>query len=269
MGRYVLLLLLAACLIRPIRLRAQDNYEIQVYGAETLAPKHTMVELHSNFTFSGTKQTIDGVLPTEHSFHETIEITHGFTPWFETGLYIFTSASKRDGFNWVGDHIRPRVRAPEAWKWPVGASISFEFGYQRSQFSANTWTLEIRPIVDKQIDRWYVAFNPTMDRAFHGPDVKRGFEFSPNAKVGYDVTKKVNVGVEYYGSLGPLTGFDPIHEQQQQIIPAVDLNLGPNWEFNAGLGVGITQGTDRLIFKMIVGRRFAFGSRGSKPGPGL
>lgn len=263
-ARLTILLLFALYLFVQGRIFAQDNYEIQVYGAETVAPKRTMLELHSNFTFSGTKQTIDGVLPTEHTFHETIEITQGITPWFETGFYIFTSAGTRDGYNWVGDHIRPRFRAPEEWKWPVGASISFEVGYQRSQFSVNTWTLEIRPIVDKQINRWYLAFNPTLDKALHGPDVKRGFQFSPNVKIGYDVTKKVNLGVEYYGSLGPLTGFDPIHDQQQQIIPAMDLNLGPNWEFNAGLGVGVTHGTDHLIFKMIMGRRFGFGSRHAK-----
>ena len=29
---------------------AQGNYEIQVYGADTVAPKNLMVELHSNFT---------------------------------------------------------------------------------------------------------------------------------------------------------------------------------------------------------------------------
>ena len=34
---------------------AQDNYEIQVYGSETVEAGHTMVELHSNFTIDGTK----------------------------------------------------------------------------------------------------------------------------------------------------------------------------------------------------------------------
>ena len=33
--------------------RAQGNYEIQVYGADTVAPKDLMVELHSNFTVVG------------------------------------------------------------------------------------------------------------------------------------------------------------------------------------------------------------------------
>lgn len=65
-----------------------------------------------------------------------------------------------------------------------------------------------------------------------------------------DFTKKVTGGFEYYGSLGPVTGFDPFGQQ-----PAIDLNLSPKWEFNTGVGVGITQGTDHLIVKMIIGHR--------------
>ncbi len=237
-------------------LGAQENYEIQVYGAETVKPGQTMVELHNNFTFHGTKTVQDGVQPTNHAWHETIEITHGWTPWFETGFYIFTSANQSNGWQWVGDHIRPRVRAPEDWKWPVGASISLEFGYQRRAFSSDTWTLEIRPIVDRQIGPWYLSFNPTFDRSFHGLGTSAGVVFSPNFNVTYNFTKKVSGGLEYYGSLGPVTGFDPIREQQQQIIPAVNIDFGPNWEFNFGVGVGITGGTDHLLAKMILGYRF-------------
>src|SRR5579862_2211806 len=125
---------------------AQDNYEIQVYGADTVEPGHTMLELHSNFTFEGSKTKQDGLFPTNHALHETIEITHGFTSWFEVGFYIFTSERSGQGIDWVGDHIRPRVRVPESWHWPVGVSLSTEIGYQRRQFSPDTWTQEIRPI---------------------------------------------------------------------------------------------------------------------------
>ncbi|HLJ49013.1 MAG TPA: transporter [Bryobacteraceae bacterium] len=234
----------------------QGNYEIQVYGSETVAPHNTMVELHSNFTFEGTKTVIDGLYPTEHQVHETIEITHGFTDWFETGFYIFTNAQQGLGWDFVGSHIRPRVRAPASWKLPVGLSLSQEIGWQKRQYSVATWTYELRPIIDKQLGRLYLSFNPTFDRAFNSVEAKRGFEFSPNFKAGWDFTKKVNMGVEYYGAYGPVTGFDPLRDQQQQIIPAIDLNLSPRWEFNAGLGVGVTQGTDHLLFKMIIGYRF-------------
>lgn len=239
----------------------QGNYEIQVYPSETVKPGCTMVELHSNFTIEGFKDTIDGVMPDNHQLHETVEITHGFNDWFELGFYIFTSEGPNQGYQWVGDHIRPRVRVPESWKWPVGASLSMEVGYQRRIFSTDTWTVELRPIIDKQIDRWYLAFNPTFDKSLHGLSAGQGWVFSPNVKVGYDVTKKVNAGFEYYGVVGPLDNVFAAYAQEHSFYPDFDLNLSPNWEFNFGVGVGATRSTDHLIVKMILGYRF--GNKGN------
>jgi len=244
----------------PSAVTAQENFEIQVYGSETAAPGSTMVELHSNIAAKGTTHTEQGVVPSEHALHETIEITHGFTPWFETGFYLFTSIQPKTGWEWVGDHIRPRVRVPESWHWPVGVSLSLEVGYQRREFSTDTWALEIRPIIDDRRGRWYWSFNPVLERALKGENVNRGFEFSPNFKVSYEITPKVSGGLEYYGSVGPLTGFDPPTEQQHQLFPVIDLNLGPQWEFNLGAGVGLTRSTDPLIIKMILGYRFGIDS---------
>jgi hypothetical protein len=244
--------------------RAQDNYEIQVYSADTVAPRTTMVELHSNFTVDGSRAepgspfTADGTHPTHHALHETVEITQGLNKWSEVGFYIFTSASGQTGWQWVGDHIRPRVRVPDEWKWPVGASLSLEFGYQRPRFSPDTWTLEIRPIIDKQMGRWYWSINPTMDKSFHGPAQGQGLSFSPNMKVSYDFTKKVAGGIEYYASYGSFSGFDSLHDQQQQIFSVVDLDVSPKWEINFGVGVGPTAATDHLIVKGIIGRRFSW-----------
>jgi len=237
---------------------AQDNYEIQVYGAETVAPGNTMVELHSNFTTEGSKTVVDGVLPTNHAEHETVEITQGFTDWFETGFYIFTSIQSDGGWQWVGNHIRPRFRIPEAWNWPVGVSLSNEIGYQRRDFSVDTWTWEIRPIVDKKMGLWYWSFNPTLDRSWHGLSVNQGVVFSPNAKFSYDFTKHIAGGLEYYGSMGPITGFLPLRQQQQQFFPTIDVDFGPDWEFNFGVGIGATTSTDHLIIKCIIGRRFSW-----------
>jgi hypothetical protein len=255
------LLALLAFLMPAIAARAQGNYEVQVYGSELVPPGRTMVELHSNFTFEGSKTDVDGVRPDQHALHETVEITQGFASWFELGFYIFTSYRAGEGYQWVGDHIRPRVRVPEKWHWPVNVSLSTEVGYQRRSYSPDTWTWEIRPIVDKQVDRWYFAFNPAVDRSFHGQSVNQGVTFAPNVKVSYDVTKRITVGFEYYGALGSITGFDPLHDQQQAIMPAIDLNLGPNWEFNFATGIGLTGGTDHLLVKMIIGRRLKLGQR--------
>lgn len=247
----VALLLLAANLAS-----AQDNYEIQVYGSETVPARETMVELHSNFTVQGTTTEMNGLAPTNHALHETVEITHGWNDWSETGFYIFTSAWSGGGWDYVGFHIRPRVRAPDEWHWPVGASLSLEFGYQRPLFSVDTWTLELRPIMDRKIGRWYMSLNPTLEFALVGQNAGQAPGFSPNAKVSYEVTEKVAAGLEYYGAFGPINDFDPFSQQQQQFFPAIDLYVSPKWEINFGVGVGATQGTDHLIVKCILGRRF-------------
>lgn len=236
-------------------LYAQDNYEIQVYPSETIEKGVTMIELHSNFTALGSTVISDGVRPTQSAFHETLEITHGFTPWLEVGFYAFTSTNPDFGFNWVGDHIRPRVMAPENWKLPVGLSLSAETGYQRREYSSNTISLEIRPIIDKKIDRCYFSLNPTLDFSFQGKDAGKPGVFSPNFKFGFDVSKKVTLGVEYYGSMGYISGFDPLPEQEHFLFPSVDLNVSPDWEINFGVGFGLTHASDPLIFKMILGRR--------------
>jgi hypothetical protein len=258
-GNTVLLLLV---LLLPCLVHAQGNYEIQVYGAETVAPETLMAELHSNFTATGEKDTIDGVYPTHHQVHETIELTQGITVWSEVGFYIFTSEQSGHGVQWVGDHIRPRVRVPEFWGWPVGVSLSMELGYQRAVYSPDTWTWEIRPIIDKTAGPWYVAFNPALERTVHGPGVADGFTFAPGLKVGYAFTRVISAGFEYYGDFGRIGNFAPQSEQQQQVFAVADLDVSPDWEINFGVGIGATAATDHLIFKAILGRRLSWGQSG-------
>jgi hypothetical protein len=258
LSKLVLAVFLSFVCLSPRALRAQGNYEIQVYGADTEAPKSTMVELHSNFTSDGQKQLIDGVYPTNHQQHETLEVTQGINDWSEVGFYVFTSLQDGRGWQWVGDHIRPRVRVPDKWHWPVGVSLSSEIGYQRAVYSPDTWTWEIRPIVDKSLGRWYFAVNPALERTLHGPDVKQGIGFSPGVKVGYDFTKVISGGIEYYADYGSITSIAPLHDQQQQIFLVTDLNVSPKWEINVGVGIGPTAATDHWIIKGILGRHFSW-----------
>jgi hypothetical protein len=39
-------------------------------------------------------------------------------------------------------------------------------------------------------------------------------------------------------------------------LPAVAVDFSPKWEFNFGVGLGVTQATDRWIIKAILGCRF-------------
>jgi hypothetical protein len=172
---------------------AQENYEIQVYPSKTADPKTTLFELHSNWTGSGSLRTPGGVLGTNHALHETLEITHGFSDIFEVGVYLFTAQPTSGGFQYVGAHIRPRIRAPESWKLPVGLSLSTELGPTDGKFDVNTFGMELRPIIDQEIGNFYWAFNPTIGWALEGADAGRGIHgmtFNPNVKLSWKLHEK-------------------------------------------------------------------------------
>jgi hypothetical protein len=244
---------LFAFLIKIISVSAQDNYEIQVYASPTVEKGFTMVELHSNYTFNGTLVPENNVYPSNHILHETIEITHGFTNNFEIGFYFFNAIGSNGRTNFVGSHIRPRIKVPDEWKWPVGASLSIEAGYQKLTYSTDDWSMEIRPIIDKTAGRFYFSFNPTLDKSFHGLTEHEGLIFSPNFKASFDITNLWTAGIEYYGSMGSFFHFDPYQQQQHALFVAADVNFSPVWELNFGYGFGFTKATDTNILKLIVG----------------
>ncbi|HEY6830743.1 MAG TPA: hypothetical protein VI259_28040 [Gemmatimonadaceae bacterium] len=249
----VLVALLTA--LAPVSLRAQENYEIQVYPSETMPRGVTMFELHSNYTLKGSRDYTGLEMPTNHQIHETLEITHGFSSWTELGFYVFMAKPQGGNPEWVGTHIRPRFRVPEGWGWPVGVSVSQEIGYSREKFSGDTWTYELRPIIDKQVGPWYVSLNPVLGKSLRGPSAAQAFDVTPNAQLGYDLTSKVNIAAEYYGATGTVREVVPIADQEHMLFGAVNIDFGPAWEFNLGYGNGLTRAGDKSIVKMILGRR--------------
>jgi hypothetical protein len=234
---------------------SQDNYEIQVYGSPTQDKGTTQLELHSNFTFNGERNIIKGIRPTNHALHETLEITHGFTDNFEIGFYFFTNYTSPFGYQYVGSHIRPRISAPEKWKLPVGLSLSMEVGYQKQEYSADTWNWEIRPIIDKQWGKLYASFNPAFGVSLKGIENNSTPVFEPNFKMDYQFLKHGSLGIEYYGSMGYINGFDRLADQNHALFFTYDLEDDPKWEFNIGAGFGLTQATDGFVLKTILGRR--------------
>lgn len=242
-------------------LPAQENYEIQVYPSRTADKGSTFFELHSNYTGRGSVLPDGTVLPTNGALHETIEITHGFTDVFELGFYVFTAANQGKGLEFVGVHIRPRIRAPESWKLPVGLSLSTELGPVSAMYDANTWGIELRPIVDQTIGRFYWAFNPVVGWALDGPDAGHGVDgmvFNPNVKLQWQFAKVVAGGIEYYGTTGTITRMAPSDQQSHLIFPSLDFSFSDDWELNVGYGVKVAGTGDHDIVKVIVGRRVSF-----------
>ena len=237
---------------------AQANYEIQVYGADTVPPQNLMVEVHSNFTVEGQTPDPRWRLSHEYQEHETLELTEGLADWSEVGFYVFTS--EQDGH---GDAVGRAIPPPHQGTGFVGLAGG------RQRLHRNR--VPARRIFTGHVD----LGDPSHHRQGHRPLVLRdqsgpgahaawagrrpGFGFSPAVKISYDFTRTVSGGIEWYADYGAIRAPAAVHDQQQQVFAVVDLNVSPVWEFNFGVGIGATGSTDHLILKAIVGRRIDWG----------
>jgi len=236
----------------PTSLSAQADNEIQVYASPTIQHKWTIFELHSNYTFHGSKLLADP--QTAQWTNETLEITHGFGKDFEIGFYTFTGIAPGGGYHYQGNQIRPRLTVPESWKWSFGASLSVEFGFFRPDDTTKFfWQGEVRPIIDKTIGEWYFAFNPNMNFVITGDN--KGVSITPQLKTVYTIKEKVGIGIEYYSGLGSFKKILPLNMQEHLFGPMIDLYIHPMWEINGGFLFGLTQNSNQSIMKILLGRR--------------
>lgn len=235
---------------------AQDPFEIQVYEYVTVPKGMWNLETHMNFAGKGTKFFEGTVAPTHHQFHLTFELTHGITEHFEMAGYLVLAQRPGGGSEYVGWRVRPRVRLPKSWGLPVDLSISGEVGFPRRAYEENSMTLELRPIIEKKFGRWQLDFNPTIGRALRGPGTKEGWDFEPGTRIGYGLTQKFDLSLEYYASTGPVTNPLPRGQQVHQFFPGWDYQINDNIVWNFGIGVGATEAGNRLVFKSRIGILF-------------
>ena len=236
--------------------RAQDPFEIQVYEYETVPKGMWNLETHFNYIGKGTKTFEGTVAPTNNQFHLTYELTRGITDYFETAAYLVLAHRPGGGYEYVGWRIRPRWRLPQSWGLPVDISISGEVGFPKKQYEENSVTLEIRPIIEKKLGRYQIDINPVIGRALRGPGKGEGWDFEPGVRFGYELNRRLDLSLEYYGAVGPLGNLLPTDQQVHQIFPGGDLKFGENVVVNFGVGAGLTPAGSRLIYKMRIGYLF-------------
>ena len=216
-----------------------------------------MVELHSNFTAKGTKGV--GGWRTAHPSRRARDAGnhHGFNEWFEMRLLPVHQHPARRQLE-VGGHPHPPARLdPGEVQAAGGASLSTEFGYQRPNFDPDTWTLGNSPD-RRQADRQAVPgvqsdVREVVSRAGQG---LRARVFAERQSWPTTSSRRWRWAWNTTAPTARSFSWDTPRDTEQMFVPAVDVDFGKNWEFNFGVGVGVTQNTDHLLVKAILGYRF-------------
>jgi hypothetical protein len=224
--------------------------EIQVYNAEIAKVGQWTFQLHLNYAFIGRKEPdFPGGLIPNRALNGTGEWAYGITDWWEMGFYTPFAVDQNLTPYSNAAKIRQLFVTPNADKREFFYGVNFEFSYAMPQFSDTKWNMEIRPIIGFRKGEYEFIVNPIVDIGFgqNGEAI-----FAPAARFARKISETLSVGVEYYTDLGPLQNFLPFDEQQHNIYAVVDFKVG-RFDVNAGVGYGLTPGSDRLMAKVIIG----------------
>jgi hypothetical protein len=237
------------------RAEAVDPFEIQVYDGTANAPGVPGLELHLNTVPIGLKVSPSPPeYPQNHQSHFTLEPSLGLFSWWELGGYFETALRGDQAFDYAGVKLRNKFVTPPKWDphWRLGLNIEFSLlpqGYDRDR-----WGNELRPIVAWENEHFELVVDPIVDSSLAGPDASAGPTFQPCMMAVYKVHETVSFGFEYYTNLGPFSsGFLPLKEEEHYLYEVFNLLPVKRVELNAGVGEGLTPGSNRLIFKMILG----------------
>lgn len=243
--------IVVALLAIPALAWAQTD-EIQVYDGGLAAVGTLNLTLHSNFTPHGLETTaFPGAVIADKSFNGVPEWALGVTPWFEAGLYLpLYSLDKDAGWGLDGFKLRALFAVPNADDRTFFYGANFEFSFNAKRWDTKGFTSEIRPIIGWHLRPLDIIINPIVDTACDGFG---NLEFVPATRVAYNFKSGWAAAAEEYDDFGPLHGFLPGSEQVHQIYGVVDRTW--KWlDIEGGVGIGMTDSSDRLTLKLILSR---------------
>jgi hypothetical protein len=247
-----LIALAAALALAPRAARALDAFEIQVYDGTANPAGVPGVELHANGVPSGQTTAPAPELPPNHQVHLTLEPSYGVTSWWELGGYLQTAVRADGAYDFAGVKLRSKLVTTAAWSARARLGVNVEVSWLPARYEAQRWGLEVRPIAAWDVWRLRFAVNPIVDVPLTGGAAT----LEPAALALYEWPSVASAGVEYYASLGALTGFAALRDQEHYLFEVVNVLVVRNLELNAGVGQGLTPASNALVAKLILGYVF-------------
>jgi hypothetical protein len=244
-------LILLALLMVPAAAAAQTD-EIQVYDGGLAEPGVFNLTVHNNYIADGLKDpAFPGAVVAHHSLNGVPEWALGVTDWFEAGLYLPLYSHDADaGWGINGFKLRALFAVPHADDRRFFYGANFEFSINEKRWDEKRYTSEVRPIIGWHLGSVDVIVNPILDTSYDG---LKNLDFAPSTRVAFKVGPNTQLAVEEYADYGPLHALAGASDQVHQLYAVVDHPVF-GIDLEAGIGVGLTDGSDKLTFKLILSR---------------
>jgi hypothetical protein len=123
-----------------------------------------------------------------------------------------------------------------------------EFSFQNTRYEENTRRVELRPIVDREWERWQVVFNPVVERATRGPGTAHGWNFEPALLLRWK-RKSFSPSLEYYGEIESVNVRPRAQPEVHQLFFGGDWQVQPGFKVNLGVGVDLASRGPGVVLK--------------------
>ena len=186
----------------------------------------------------------------------SIEVEYGLSHKWTVAAYLDFYDPSGASLKYVrAKAVACRYRFYEKGSRPVDVGLYLEFKFPRKSFD-DAEELEAKVILEKDIGFWTAVLNPTFEKKISGDDVGEGTEFNFSTGLYYRAYPWIEPGLEYYSKFGELRDFTPQDDQQHLLFPTLDLIFKMRYRLHTGVGIGLTEASDDLIWKTIFSVEF-------------
>ena len=211
------------------------------YGEREIEVKYGTEKMKDS---EGGERTSDG----------SVAFGYGATQWWFTEIYAKWKKeggekTKYDAFEWENKF---QLTEPNKYAVDLGAFIEVEVPRDR----AEGYEIAFGPLFqfDTGPIRWNV--NPWFEKVVSSKEEgEHPLELGYQVQAAYRLPNGMDVGVQAFGEMGKWNNWEPHHEQEHRIGPAVfgKVKLGEGRQaikYNAALLFGLTDGTPRNTFRL-------------------
>jgi hypothetical protein len=183
----------------------------------------------------------------QNPFRLMPEYSYGIRRNWEFSLQL-PAAFNNDRGDLEGYRVELQYVAPHNEEVGFYWGINFELARIARLGESPFWNIEVIPILGYRADRWHFVANPGIERPVSG--TSKSIAVQPAAKIAYRAFERNSFGLEYYVDAGPLRHLSPRRDQSRVLYVAWDGKIGKS-DVNIGVGRGLTDSSDRWVFKTI------------------
>lgn len=230
----------------------------KVYGYGTPDKNEVELVLWNTFILSSDQffSYFGEKVSSHHLWAHSLEMEYGLTDHFTVAAYVDFLDPAGKGIKYYRTRaVFFRYRFGEKGKFFFDPALYIEYYFPRPSFK-NYEELEVRLILEKDMNHFRLILNPKLEKITSGPKVDEGLEFNYSIGIYWKKRASIQPGLELHGKMGEITHWKSWSRQKHVIFPTLDLRFPPGIHWHLGIGFGLTSSTDNLIIKSIISYEF-------------